>query len=691
MKKKIIIFGGTGLFGLNFVNYFQNKYKIIIAYHDKKFFFSNALYEKIDLDNDSELERKLKTISPKIIINACAKTDINWCEKNISTSYKINTLYAEKLAMLSKKINAKFIHISTDQLFSSRNKFKDERETKDPINHYGKTKSAAEDLILTCNKNSLILRTNFFGWSSNLKRNFLELSINKLVDKKKIYVFKDYFYTPIYIGHLLEKLNILIKKKAFGIYNVVGDERVSKYEFFLKISKIFNFNNKLIIPSLLSNKIYFSKRNSDISLNNFKIKKNFNIKFEKLDNQISSFYKDRNLVGKFKKFFYYGKHYLDKTDYKALIKTAKSGYLTQGPTILQAEKIVAKYVGAKFAVAVSSCTAGLHLAAKVLGADVNKNILTSPISFVATSNSAFYCGSKPFFSDVDTQSINLDPTKLSSNYVKKNNIKIIIPVHFGGVPADMEKISNFAKKNNLRIIEDAAHALGSNYTNKKKIGCCLFSDMTVFSFHPVKIIAAGEGGMITTNSKDYYNKLIKYRTHGISQQPKKFLNKKYAYDRKEKNLWFYEMVDLGFHYRQTDLHSSLIVSQMEKIDSFLNKRSEIADIYDKAFSKNPNIEILQKNFRKFSSKHLYIIKINFKKIKKSRNLLMRQLLEHNIQTQVHYIPIPIHPYYKKLGYNLTNLPNSRDYYNSCLSLPIHYNLKKNELDYIIESVNELVS
>lgn len=691
MKKKIIIFGGTGLFGLNFVNSFRKNYIITIAYHKKKFFFPNVLYEKLDLDDISKLEYSLKKINPHIIINACAKTNLNWCEKNISNSFKVNTLYAERLALLSKKLNSKFIHLSTDQLFSSSNKFSNEKREKNPLNQYGKTKSTAEDLILACNKNSLILRTNFFGWSSNLKRNYLELSINKLEQGKKINAFEDYFYTPIYIGNLLKKLDSMIKKNAVGIYNLVGDERVSKYQFFLKISKIFNFNKNLIIPTLLSKKKKSVNRNNDISLSNLKIKKNFKIKFEKLDDQIKTFYEDRNLIYKFRKFFYYGKHYLDNNDVKNLVKTAKSGYLTQGPKILQSEKIIAKYVGAKYAVAVSSCTAGLHLAAKVLGASHNKNILTSPISFVATSNSAFYCGAKPFFSDIDNETINLDPLKLSSTYVKKNKIKIIIPVHFGGLPSDMEKISYFAKKNNLKVIEDAAHALGSTYINKQKVGSCEFSDITVFSFHPVKIIAAGEGGMITTNSEYYYNQLMRYRTHGISQKPKKLFNKKFGYDGNQKNLWFYEMVDLGYHYRQTDLHSSLIVSQMEKIESFLKRRSEIANKYDLAFSKNPNIEIVQKKFRNLSAKHLYIVKINFKKIKKSRNLLMRQLLDHNIQTQVHYIPIPIHPYYWKLGYNLSNLPNSKNYYNLCLSLPIHYNLKNNELNYIINSVNELTS
>ena len=323
-------------------------------------------------------------------------------------------------------------------------------------------------MILSCNKNSLILRTNFFGWSSNLKRNYLELSINKLEQNKKIYGFEDYFFTPIYIVDLLKRLDLLIKKNASGIYNLIGNERISKYQFFLKISKIFKLNKDLVIPTLLSRKNNLVKRNNDISLSNLKIKKNFKIKFEKLDDQIKSFYKDRDLVNKFRKFFYYGKHYLDHNDYKNLLKTAKSNFLTQGPTILQSEKIIAKFVGAKYAVAVSSCTAGLHLAAKVLGAGHNKNILTSPISFVATSNSAFYCGAKPFFSDVSNETINLDPFKLSNAYVKKNKIKIVIPVHFGGLPSDMESIAKFAKKNNLKVIEDAAHALGSKYINQKK-------------------------------------------------------------------------------------------------------------------------------------------------------------------------------------------------------------------------------
>jgi dTDP-4-amino-4,6-dideoxygalactose transaminase len=285
----------------------------------------------------------------------------------------------------------------------------------------------------------------------------------------------------------------------------------------------------------------------------------------------------------------------------------------------------------------------------------------------------------------------LNPKVLKNSYIKKNKIKCIVPVHFAGAPANMKEIYKFSKKNKLNIIEDAAHALGGKYKNGKRIGSCCYSDLTVFSFHPVKIIAGGEGGMITTNSKKYYQKLLALRTHGITQDYSNLQNLKEAFDKKEKNLWYYEMNSLGYHYRQTDLHSSLIISQMKKIDLFLKRRSEIASIYDLKLKKNKNIEILQKDLRKESSKHLYIVKINFKKIKKSRNRFMRDLILHNIQTQVHYIPIPIHPFYSKKGYDLKQLPNTKNYYETCLSLPIHYNLTNRQVNYICQSINDLTA
>jgi UDP-4-amino-4,6-dideoxy-N-acetyl-beta-L-altrosamine transaminase/dTDP-4-dehydrorhamnose reductase len=691
LKKKVLIFGGTGLFGINFLNYFNKHFQIIANYNSVKFFHPNLKYIKINLNKSNEILSSINKIKPDIIVNACAKTNIDWCAANLKSSYAINVSLAEKLAIISKNKGIYFIQISSDHLFSGRARFKTEKHIKNPLNDYAKQKSKGEELVIKNNKDSLIIRTNFFGYSQDKKNNFTTESINRLKDKKLVFAFKDYYFTPIYITNLLEILKKLIRKKATGIINIVGNERVSKYEFLLKVCKIFKLESKYIKPALISKSKLTVKRHSELSLSNKLLKKKYNIRVSNLNDQIKKFYKERKKNNVFNTFFNYGRHFTDKQDESSILEVVKKGALTQGPKILDSEKIIANYVGSKYAVAVSSCTAGLHLAAKACGLNEKQNLLTTPISFVATSNAAFYCNSKSFFSDIDPNSVCLDPKVLNNSYIKKNKIKCIAPVHFAGAPANMKEIYKFSKKNKLKIIEDAAHALGGKYKNGKRIGSCCYSDMTVFSFHPVKIIAGGEGGMITTNSKKYYQKLLMLRTHGITQNNLNFQNLKEAFDKKEKNVWYYEMNSLGYHYRQTDLHSSLIISQMKKIDLFLKRRSEIAAIYDLKLKKNKNIEILQKDLRKESSKHLYIVKINFKKLKKSRNRFMRDLLLHNIQTQVHYIPIPIHPFYSKKGYDLKQLPNAKNYYESCLSLPIHYNLTNRQVNYICQSINDLTA
>jgi len=691
LKKKILIFGGTGLLGINFLDFFNKDFEITVNYNSKKFFHPNLKYIKINLNKHDDILKSINKIKPDIIVNACAKTNIDWCSANPKTSYAINVNLAEKLADICDNNGIYFVQISSDHLFSGKVKFKSEKHKKDPLNEYAKQKSKAEDLVLKKNKNALIIRTNFFGYSQDKKNNFITESISLLENNKLVYAFKDYYFTPIYITNLLEILKKLISKKATGIINIVGNERVSKYDFLLKVSNIFNLDSTKIKPTLISKSKLTAKRHVELSLSNKLLKKKYNIRVSNLNDQIKKFYKEKKKNSIFNTFFNYGRHFTDKQDESSILDVVKKGALTQGPKILDSEKIIANYVGSKYAVAVSSCTAGIHLAAKVCGVNETQNLLTTPISFVATSNAAFYCNSKPFFSDIDPDSLCLDPKVLKNFDIKKNKIKCIVPVHFAGAPANMKEIYKFSKKNKLNIIEDAAHALGGKYKNGKRIGSCCYSDITVFSFHPVKIIAGGEGGMITTNSKKYYQKLLALRTHGITQDYSKLQNLKEAFDKKEKNLWYYEMNSLGYHYRQTDLHSSLIISQMKKIDLFLKRRSEIAEIYDLKLKKNKNIEILQKNLRKESSKHLYVVKIKFKKIKKSRNRFMRELLLHNIQTQVHYIPIPMHPFYSKKKYDLKQLPNAKNYYEMCLSLPIHYNLTNKQVKYICQSINDLTA
>ena len=295
----------------------------------------------------------------------------------------------------------------------------------------------------------------------------------------------------------------------------------------------------------------------------------------------------------------------------------------------------------------------------------------------------------PEFSDIEESTLNLSLSKLEETIKKNKDIFCITPVHFGGLSKNMHEINYLKKKYNLKIVEDAAHALGAKYECGSMVGSCKYSDLCVFSFHPVKIIAGGEGGIITTNSESLYKKLISLRTHGVLQYTSSFKNRSIAFTNNEKNNWYYEMNYLGYHYRQTDIHSALIYSQMNRIDDFLKKRKNIVNYYDTYYKNKKYLDCYQKEYRNFSSNHLYIVKINFNK-KFTRNYLMNELNKRNIFTQVHYIPVPLQLYYKKLGYNMKGLENSYEYYKNCLSLPIYYDLSVKNQKYVIESIEEII-
>ncbi len=387
----------------------------------------------------------------------------------------------------------------------------------------------------------------------------------------------------------------------------------------------------------------------------------------------------------------YGKHYIDEKDIKAVENVLKFKNLTQGEEVLLFEEAISNYVGSKYAVAFSSWTAGLHAACAVIGISKNDSVITSPITFVATSNSVIYCGGNPVFSDINKDSINICPNELENTVKKNPNIKAIIPVHFAGLSCDMEKIKIIADKYNLFIIEDAAHALGGKHHDGSNIGSCKFSDMAGFSFHPVKSIAAGEGGMITTNNENLYRKLLRFRSHGINKLDDKFIHRNDANTNGINNPWYYEMQELGYNYRITDIQCALGRSQLKKLPKFIRKRKELVNRYDKAFKGMDNLTLIQQDFRNISSHHIYVLKINFDRIKISRAEFMTKLREDGIITQVHYIPIHLHPYYQKLGYDKNLYPNSLNYYKECLSIPIYYSLNYEEQNKVIKSIKKLIN
>lgn len=387
----------------------------------------------------------------------------------------------------------------------------------------------------------------------------------------------------------------------------------------------------------------------------------------------------------------YGLHYINKSDINSVTRALNKNWITQGPIIKDFENKICKILKVKYAVAVSSCTAGLHISLQAIkNENKRKKVITSPITFVSTSNVIIHNNLKPDFVDINNQSLNICTKTLKKKIKNNKDILAVIPVHLAGYASDSLEINRICKEKKIKIIEDAAHSFGAKYPDGSWVGSCKYSDISVFSFHPVKSITTGEGGMITTNSKELYEKILRLRTHGIEKNKKNWKNKNLAFTNNRANPWYYEMQDLGLNYRLTDFQSALGLSQLKKLKFFLTYREKIAKKYDIEFCKLKNVFIPQFNKRKFSSNHLYILNIDFERLKISRNEFMYKLLKKNIVTQVHYIPVPLHPYYKK-KYTMKNLNTAAKYFSQAISLPIHCRLSSKHQNYIIKTVKKYLN
>jgi len=380
----------------------------------------------------------------------------------------------------------------------------------------------------------------------------------------------------------------------------------------------------------------------------------------------------------------YGKHFIDEEDIQAVANTLRSNNLTQGPLIKEFEDAISQYVGSKYAVAVSSCTAGLHIACKALGINSESTVAAPTNSFVSTANCASFLGAKIIFFDINLKSLNISIDELEEYLTSGNQLDLVVAVHFAGFPVELERLALLSSKFGFKIIEDAAHALGSEQRNGRRIGSCDFSDISVFSLHPVKSIAAGEGGVITTNNKDIYRSLLRLRSHGINKGSDELLNKEYAFTGENKNLWYYEMQELGFHYRITDIQCALALSQLKKLNKFITRRNEIASYYRKKITHINFINPAQEESESLISNHIFPVRIDFDSLNITRNDLMIFLRQKSIYTQVHYIPIPIHPYYKNLGYVANDYKNNMLYFKEALTLPLFYHLKNSQVDYVLK-------
>ena len=379
------------------------------------------------------------------------------------------------------------------------------------------------------------------------------------------------------------------------------------------------------------------------------------------------------------KYIPYAQQWITKEDIDSVNLVLHSDWLTTGPAVDQFEKKISNYVGAKHAVSFSSGTAALHAAAYTAGITHNSEVIVTPMTFAASVNCVLYNNGTPIFADIDKQTYNIDPNEIKKRITKKT--KAIIPVDFTGQPCDIDTINQVAEENDLVVIEDASHALGAKYKYKIIGG---LSDMTIFSFHPVKHITTGEGGAVTTNCKEYYNKLMIFRNHGITRDSDRF-------NTSSKNgSWYYEQQSLGYNYRLSDIHCALGLSQLKRIDDFISRRKEIVKRYNDAFNEIDGIIIPFQADYANSSWHLYIIQLDINYLKVDRKTIFDELKKRNIGVNVHYIPVYFHPYYQKLGYMKGLCPNAEWLYERIITLPLYPKMNDDDVDFVIDSVKKVI-
>lgn len=375
---------------------------------------------------------------------------------------------------------------------------------------------------------------------------------------------------------------------------------------------------------------------------------------------------------------YYGRQWINEEDKNAVLETLSSDFITCGPRVKEAEKAIAEYTGAKYAVAVANGTAALHCACIAAGIGAGDEVITTPLTFAASANCALYCGAKPVFADVDSDTYNIEPANIEKCITKKT--RAVVAVDFTGQAVKINEIRKICDKYGLVFIEDAAHAIGTSY-NGKQIGS--LADMTCFSFHPVKTVTSGEGGAVTTNSEELYKKLILAHTHGITH------DEELMEEDIHEGPWYYEQISLGYNYRMTDFQAALLLSQLKQLEFFKERRKEIVKQYDEALKNIPGI-ILQKEIPESDTcRHLYIIRLDSDRLACTRRQFFDAMSSENVQCQVHYIPVYWFPYYQKLGYQNGICPAAEKIYKGIMSIPLYPKMTDQDVDDVIHAVKKV--
>ncbi len=706
-----MITGVSGLLGNNLARYFREKYNVWGLYLSHPVTIEGIQTRKADILSEGLLRQTVQDVDPDIVIHCASLTNIDFCERNKGLTDRVNVLGTRTVVESVKDSGTKLVYISSDSVYDGIKGDFLESDPVNPQNHYGLSKYKGE-LEVSRKDNCLILRTNLFGWNIQKKPSIAEWILDELTQRREIKGFRDVYFSSIYTFALARILDRAIDLNLTGIFNCASSTSLTKYEFALQLADRFELERDLIKPISIEQHPFEARRGKNLSLNVDKLKTALNENIPSIQESIEAFYHDfkNGLSGKIQRealssvtespFLGYGKQSIGADDIQAVIQVLQSSNLTQGPKVAEFESALCDQVGSRFSVAFSSGTSGLHSACLAAGIRPGDEVITSPNTFVASANCVVYCGAKPVFADIDPDTYNISPDRIKEKMAV--HTKAMIPVHFAGQSCDMEAIREIKKDAEVRyghriyIIEDACHALGSLYKNRKA-GSCAYSDMTVMSFHPVKHITTGEGGVVFTNDEALYKKLRRFRSHGVTSDPEEFENIELAFQRSSLdskplvNPWYYEQISLGHNYRITDIQCALGLSQLKKLDLFRKRRREIVNQYNAAFKDVDFVHIPFEDSRCNSNFHLYVLLFDFEKIGMDRAAFMLELKRRGIQTQVHYIPVHLQSFYRKrFGTNWGDCPHAEAYYSKCLSLPLYPGMTDEDVRRVISKIMAMV-
>ena len=701
MGSRIFITGISGLLGNNLALALRDEHEVHGSFLSHPVAIPGVRALPLDLTDYAATREQMLAAWPDVVLHCASRTDVDRMELDREGAWQAGVLATRTLVDALRDSPARLVFISTDSVFPGTQGPYAENMPTGPRNYYGQTKLEAEGIVHQ-REGSLILRTNLFGWNIQDKLSLGEWFLQRLALGLPTPGFTDAWFNPTYTFDLAAILRQCLERNLSGLFNCAARDSMTKFEFGVALARVFGFDPRLVRPARLKDASLAAPRGGDLRLDVSRLENALGTTLPTVLNGLNAFRQHHaeglsarikavpaDLPGRWHPVcstLPYGRQAIDEADISAVVRVLRSPFITQGPEVEAFEKELAGFVGARHGVAVNSATSALHLACLCCGLGPGDEAVTSPITFLASANCAAYCGATPVFADIDPATGNLSPQELERRITQRT--RVVIPVHFAGQSCDTagiravvaKKEQEFGRK--IFIVEDASHALGSVYRNER-VGSCRHSDMVVFSFHPVKHITTGEGGMLVTQNADLADKARMLRNHGIVRPD----------DAAAQELapWHYEQHALGYNYRLTDMQAALGCSQLAKLPLFVTRRRAIVDLYNALLG---DLSWVQTPFEAtdcHSNFHLYVLRLDFEALGMSRAQVMLRLRQQCIFTQVHYIPVHLQPYYQQnFGTRPGDFPVAEAFYERCLSLPLYPAMSFADVDRVVQALGRVI-